>query len=257
MIVENMRLLGSKEKIRELLVKDYEARCDDFDITRTVNKNLDELSEFLHNPGKKTGILLTGPTGTGKTMLSHVLVTVLSEELPNRWVEEEIAAIPEVEPEYLKEIKKWEEHNIPSLIRSATYNYQIYCTPEGLRYRREKLKEIGEPIFSSCDADRMEELYLMESGCEKERGIRGLETDKYLLLDDIGREQAKVSVYGRLIKPLESVVNSRYEKGLNTIYTTNLGMEEIRKYYGDRVFSRLQESCKIIEVNGKDFRLTV
>jgi DNA replication protein DnaC len=70
------------------------------------------------------------------------------------------------------------------------------------------------------------------------------------LYDDICSMKATESI----IEAVYFLVNSRYERMLPSIYTTNLSLSEISDIYGDRVASRLS-SCIIINLTGEDRRL--
>lgn len=100
---------------------------------------------------------------------------------------------------------------------------------------------------------------LMEiKGCFKE-GSRISEEDiikRYtelpcLILDDIGTE--KISEW--VLQTLYSIVDNRYSNEKQTIFTSNLTLDQIRERVGDRIPSRIAEMCTVIQIKGKDRRI--
>lgn len=72
-----------------------------------------------------------------------------------------------------------------------------------------------------------------------------------LMIDDIGSE--KLSDW--VLETFYSIVNTRYENMLPTIFTSNLELSELAERIGDRTVSRVVESCDVFEVAGEDRRL--
>lgn len=77
-----------------------------------------------------------------------------------------------------------------------------------------------------------------------------MKTTMMLVIDDLGAELDRD--YSRKI--LYDVINYRYEHLLPLVITTNLTESGLLVQYGDRVYSRLIETCKIIKMNGADYR---
>lgn len=81
------------------------------------------------------------------------------------------------------------------------------------------------------------------------------EMDRYrhadlLLLDDIGT--AKSSEWVEEIT--YRLVSHRYDAMLPTIYATNFGPDQLREFLGDRIASRLAETCTRVVLDGPDLR---
>lgn len=72
-----------------------------------------------------------------------------------------------------------------------------------------------------------------------------------LLLDDIGAEKPTEWVR----ETLYLLIDHRSEEQLPTIFTTNCTMNELADKLGDRIASRITGMCKIIKMNGDDYRL--
>lgn len=64
---------------------------------------------------------------------------------------------------------------------------------------------------------------------------------KFCCVDDVGVEQYEVKQYGNSITPIRTLIESRYNKKLPTIFTSNLNMQSLSELYGDRVADRLKE----------------
>lgn len=73
-----------------------------------------------------------------------------------------------------------------------------------------------------------------------------------LVLDDFGVE--KITDWS--FQLLYIVINRRYENLKKTIFTSNFNLEQLAEKLGDdRIPSRIQQMCEIIQFNGKDYRV--
>lgn len=72
-----------------------------------------------------------------------------------------------------------------------------------------------------------------------------------LIVDDLGVEKASEWVKETFYR----IINKRYEEVLPTIITSNLDLGELADRLGDRVSSRLAESCDVIKLEGDDRRI--
>lgn len=75
-----------------------------------------------------------------------------------------------------------------------------------------------------------------------------------LVVDDIGTESI-VNNYGNVIDSVAYLIEERYSRGLLTVLTTNLMLEQITQRYGARVFSRIMGEYIHVNINGNDKRL--
>lgn len=77
-----------------------------------------------------------------------------------------------------------------------------------------------------------------------------------LFIDDLGfsGECEMVNDYGVRAKPVEDIIEYRYDAQLMTACTSNLSLDDIRLHYGPRVFSRMLESFALLPLTGDDFR---
>jgi DNA replication protein DnaC len=72
-----------------------------------------------------------------------------------------------------------------------------------------------------------------------------------LFIDDIGSEKPTEWA----LQTFYSLINTRYEQDLPTIFTSNCSIEELADRLGDRIASRIVEMCDIIKLDGEDRRL--
>lgn len=71
-----------------------------------------------------------------------------------------------------------------------------------------------------------------------------------LLLDDLGVEKTSEWQAERLYL----IVNSRYERQLPTIMTTNMNRKDLEARVGERIMSRLMEDVQVVQMGGDDLR---
>ena len=72
-----------------------------------------------------------------------------------------------------------------------------------------------------------------------------------LIIDDLGTEMVNEFTRTQLF----TVLNERALRRNPVIISTNLDLENIRRIYSDRLFSRLADNCRICRLSGKDIRL--
>ena len=75
---------------------------------------------------------------------------------------------------------------------------------------------------------------------------------RILLIDDLGKGRSTVTS----ISNIYDIINTRNNNRKITIFTSNLSITEISKSFDSSVASRLFEMTEIIEMGGKDLRLT-
>src|SRR4051794_38504163 len=75
----------------------------------------------------------------------------------------------------------------------------------------------------------------------------------FLVLDDLGSERSTEWVKERIFV----IVNHRYREALPTIFTSNIGPEDLPAQLGDRTASRIIAMCEGVELIGADYRETV
>ncbi len=102
-------------------------------------------------------------------------------------------------------------------------------------------------IISDFETDHFKNAY----GQHELLGEKYLTVD-LLIIDDLGTEFT--SQFTRSV--LYNIVNTRQNKGLSTIISTNLTPEELSAKYEDRIFSRLTGTqTKVLQFRGRDRRI--
>jgi DNA replication protein DnaC len=80
--------------------------------------------------------------------------------------------------------------------------------------------------------------------------IRSLEEADLLILDDIGAEQWKEWIEATLY----TIINNRYNNRKPIVITSNCPYQELRDKVGFRSWSRIQETCLLVENKATDYR---
>ena len=112
----------------------------------------------------------------------------------------------------------------------------------------EVLYDSAQNIVAAFEQDRFKSGY--GTGYEP-KGDKYMECD-LLILDDLGTE----FVNQFTVSCLYNLLNTRQNKGLSTVISTNLSPEELSKKYEDRIYSRIIGSdSTILLFEGKDRRL--
>lgn len=75
----------------------------------------------------------------------------------------------------------------------------------------------------------------------------------YVVFDDLGAETIQ-SHYGQITNVMAEVMLRRYDNNVRTFGTSNLDQKTIRKFYGERVWSRMKSMFNFIELKGNDRR---
>lgn len=83
------------------------------------------------------------------------------------------------------------------------------------------------------------------------KSLKAVKEVQFLILDDLGSE--KVTDWVR--ETLFVLINHRYEYRLPTVFTSNCTIAELSEKLGDRIASRVVEMCRLIRMNGPDYRL--
>jgi DNA replication protein DnaC len=91
-----------------------------------------------------------------------------------------------------------------------------------------------------------------EPTAEHRRLMKLLKTVDIVVFDDIGTESPTKWVREQLY----IIINKRYSEGLCNIFTSNISLAQLghEELLGDRIASRIQGSCDIIEFRGSDKR---
>lgn len=117
---------------------------------------------------------------------------------------------------------------------------------------RDLQEDHGVPALMMSVPDLLDSMRAEFDGPGDARGtmIDQAKTAELLVLDDLGSEKASAWSIERLFV----VIDYRYRNLLPTIYTSNLGLAEIKEVLGSRIASRLIESNEWVFIEGRDYR---
>ena len=111
------------------------------------------------------------------------------------------------------------------------------------------LYDSTQNIISDFESDRFKNGY----GREENKSDKYLDC-RLLIIDDLGTEFSSQFT----LSTIYNLLNTRQNKGLATVISTNLSPDELARKYEDRIYSRIIGSgCKVLAFYGKDRRVTV
>lgn len=86
--------------------------------------------------------------------------------------------------------------------------------------------------------------------------FRKISSCAVLFIDDLGflGESEVVNDYGVKRRPIEAIIESRYDNMATTFFTTNLTQQQLYERYGGRIYSRFCEMCTFVPMTGQDYR---
>jgi DNA replication protein DnaC len=108
--------------------------------------------------------------------------------------------------------------------------------------------ETAIELISSFEKARFDRGGDAEDGGENVRRYLGCDL---LIIDDLGTELSTSFAAGALYE----VINSRLRSGKNTVISSNLGIDEIRRRYSPQIASRLEGEYENLRFYGRDIRL--
>ncbi len=92
---------------------------------------------------------------------------------------------------------------------------------------------------------------------DREAFWEAMDEKKTIVIDDLG-DEVTCNDYGNKSEVMGQLIVSRYRlyenHAVRTIITSNLTGKDIAKRYGARVYSRLKDMCKCVNVKGDDLR---
>ena len=75
------------------------------------------------------------------------------------------------------------------------------------------------------------------------------------IIDDLGTEaNAEINVFGNRLKPIESLIEHRYRKGLWTWITTNYSLTQLTEIYSGYTIDRLRQMVYFIHFDWESYR---
>ena len=75
-----------------------------------------------------------------------------------------------------------------------------------------------------------------------------------LFIDDIGKEQREIMIYGTRLQPISDLIALRYDNGSLTYATSNYSLETLQEFYGITTTERFKEMFNTFVVEGESYR---
>ncbi len=165
---------------------------------------------------------------------------------------------------FCKEANKLEVQN-PSLDKGIclagnfgtgkTWLFRIFQKNKRQTYYVRSAKDVAQEYLNSSDKKIPEE-YLVPFKNPINDAAVFCQAVSGLCIDDLGAENVKNN-FGNVVNVIGDLIEHRYAKGFTGIFlhaSTNLSSEELKKFYGERVTSRMREIFNFIELPGNDRR---
>ena len=108
------------------------------------------------------------------------------------------------------------------------------------------LYDSAQNIISSFEDDKFRSGY----GAYEPTAAKYLECD-LLIIDDLGAEFSNQFT----VSCLYNLINTRGNRGLSTVISTNLNSDGLKGTYDDRIFSRIMGDYTVVFFGGKDYRI--
>lgn len=193
----------------------------DFDIDRDNEQAIKQFFLYFNRDrgfkgDLQKGILLNGRYGSGKTALMWAIMNTFNDCVAH-WAKEKM--VRDVFP-----IKIYKSSDIV----------------DGFRFEANKYSRQDSSGLSNPKIDISKKNY--------QTGI--------IIIDELGREQKEITVWGTVIQPLTQVLQDRYDKGYPTFATANFRLETLAQdeYYGKMIGDRLRQMFNEIELTGESRR---
>lgn len=90
------------------------------------------------------------------------------------------------------------------------------------------------------------------SGVDTERQMEAYRNAEVLLIDDLGAAKSSEWVEETTYR----IISGRYDDMKPSIFTTNVPTPDLKNALGNRIASRLAESCRVVVLDGPDRRRT-
>ena len=218
-------MLGSMAK------RQQKCNFDNFDNTPDAKEAIKACQEWVesYKQGETDGLILTGPKGTGKT---HLLAAMCNQLSKSEYYWAPVS-------EFLSSLQP--DSAIQEL-RKKAINCWTSC------YGR-----CGSMGYKSTGG-------ALPITCQQCPGIAGDPMEramsaKVLVLDDLGtraNNERTDWVQDRIF----ALINYRYDEQLPVLVSTNYSLAELADRLGhERIVSRLIEMCRIVKIEGDDYRI--
>lgn len=155
--------------------------------------------------------------------------------------------------EILKQAKEYSD-NLPKYVKTGTGlllkgTVGTGKTTVALAILRDHIERGGNGYFITA-VNLMDKIFSIQDYNERSKFEKKLKTTAVLVLDDLGAEGAGDMVSAKI----DAIISERYNNEKLTIITTNLGNEDLKRIYDERMYDRLRETCKVLMLTGQSLR---
>jgi DNA replication protein DnaC len=116
-----------------------------------------------------------------------------------------------------------------------------------------QIRESEEPtLFITVPnlLDRIRATYGPGGNGSEQEVIETVKTVEFLVLDDLGAERVTDWVAEKLF----TIINHRHDEDLETVFTSNLSLEQLADHIGERTTWRIVEMADVVELSGPNLR---
>lgn len=217
----SFRLPIPKERVEQGLRRAYEQQVAKRGLvcedTDELSAKLSQVAGWLTSVNTRPGMLLYGGVGNGKTTMARAIAAHI-------WT-----------------------------LRTSAEKLVHECNP--IRTTEQADKEQAR-IFDAMLHLPKPVFYTARAICELDEASRRNLERGFLIIDDLGCEPSVVNVYGTKMTPVLDLIFARYDNMTPTIATTNLSLDALGKFYGERALDRFNGGFSRMGFRGASFRGT-
>ena len=153
--------------------------------------------------------------------------------------------------EYARNIEKYISSGIGLFLSGSVGTGKTHLIAGMIDYiARMKKRNWHKKIIYTTSIDLLSEIRMGFKKNEAQEIVRDFEEADLLIIDDLGVEKITDWVNEIFYK----IIDHRYNEMKSTIFVSNLSDEELLVKLGERIVSRIYETCKGLKLTGKDYR---
>jgi len=134
--------------------------------------------------------------------------------------------------------KTWQAYGALREVATTVRQHQRYMT------------RVSGPSWEAVTSADLYASLRPRSGVDTERQMETYRATELLLIDDLGAAKASEWVEETTYR----IISGRYDDMKPSIFTTNLPLPQLKDALGNRIASRLAESCRSVVLDGPDRR---
>lgn len=123
-----------------------------------------------------------------------------------------------------------------------------------IRLLSELYGRLNNRVFTFISAIELTEIIKQEYDEDNPQKHISYYEKRPLIIDEVGKENKSVMVYGTLHEPMKDLITMRYNNNAFTLGTTNYSLKTLTSGYGEYLGERLLEMFNFIELKGNSRR---